>query len=79
MNLTGKCTCCHTDNVDTQHFDLPVFGSEGVWLCLECRKATCNAITERAYTFMRTKRDAVLERKRRRSEAWARDVLDLSK
>lgn len=66
--IISTCTCCRTET-EVEYFDLLVLGSEGVWLCLECRKATCDFISERSNVFFRAKRDAALERKRIRDAA----------
>lgn len=69
--LTGSCSCCH-ETAELEHFDLLVYGSEGVWLCLECIKATCNAIQVRGSELMGKRRDAALLRNRERQAQAAR-------
>lgn len=61
-----KCSVCHTYG-SAQHFDLFVFGSEGVDLCPSCRVIVCNQILDLTMSYLRDRRDAVLA-KRRASE-----------
>lgn len=51
-----RCSMCYTTGTG-QHFDLPVFGSEGVYLCLTCRSIVCDHICDLSMVYMRKRRD----------------------
>ena len=42
VDSIGTCRICLKKNVLVLHFDFYVFGSEGVWMCEQCRNATAN-------------------------------------
>jgi hypothetical protein len=62
------CDVCESDN-QSRHFDLYVFGSEGVILCLQHQIKVGNFIRELTHEKMKEKRDAVLKRKQAAEEA----------
>lgn len=63
-DIFTKCTVCRNE-VECEHFDLYVLGSEGVWLCLPCRIEVTEFIHQRMSIYGRAKVRSVLERKRR--------------
>jgi len=64
VELKTSCSCCFKVQV-CRHFEIYVFGSEGVWLCRSCLSEVEKFIRELAYQSMRTKRNnALLETER---------------
>lgn len=48
----AMCTICHRKAL-CRHFDMYVFGSEGIELCHDCEMDVYGAIRERIYEHMR--------------------------
>lgn len=57
----GECRMCFKDNVELYHFDLYVTGSEGIWICSDCRmlitKYVRNIKTENLHKKLKEKKD----------------------
>ena len=66
VRLETSCTTCHT-NTECRHFEMYVFGSEGVWLCHDCEMKVYKFIEQLAHRWLNIKKDEVLAKRRNKS------------
>ena len=67
MKQQSKCSICEKPESSVQHIPLPVFGSECVDVCEDCRKDVCIAILNLAMVNQWARRDAAVQAKRDRN------------
>lgn len=60
----ARCSVCRSVG-SARHYDLPVFGSEGIDLCPSCRSNVCNMIHDMAMDYMRMRRDWAIAKKQK--------------
>jgi len=63
-----RCSICASIG-SAQHFDLYVFGSEGVKLCPSCRVLVCNKIHDMAMDYQWLRKNVFIEAKKERATA----------
>lgn len=63
-----SCSICR-QTTTVRHFDLYVFGSEGIQLCEMCRRKVCSNIHAMAMDVLRQQRDDFIEARKNRVPA----------
>ncbi len=65
----GECRLCGDDEGEVSFLDLPVNGSEGIWLCLSCRIVLTNMARSIQAAAGRARRAVWLKHKREKEKS----------